>query len=476
MTRSKKHSRSHKKAAVSKATSHKKRAASAKKARKAVTRAEVHSTRASASAKTIPAVVAREMRSDVAVAEAQAAAVKNPFRYIPVAIGSSAGSVVFTNKITSDQTIGATGCLASALFPRGQSAVFYSTAIATGASGAWVTSGMSGDSTLNSQYKEGRFLAGGIRYTIRTNSQVTAGLITGGLWNCPSTTTEITGSAGDGIRGIQGINTTTPQTTKDLQGFVPWRPVDANDYAFAPEAATSGSTFLTTNVPVLYLSLWPSGTPVILEWVWHIEVTLKAGAYLGIPGFIRTEAHDFSQIMDLVSSMLQSAFYSTLVVGQRAAWKWAIGAVTAGAFGNNDGTASWWDRLRGSGGVDELRAEPATEAFSTQALIAMLDPGKLKTQIAQLQAEVAKLAAAKPVVRVETCIDDPGADEEAEEDTKMNILESHRWVESKLSGTELAQVVAQHLAVEQRVGIRRAAPRPAPTEPASKATPFFPAH
>lgn len=278
-------------------------------------------------------IAAREAADNEACATNWVASLQNPFTFLPRALGTPEGSLTFTNTLTADYTIGAGGCSANSIIPRAANSVLHTEDITTSAAGTWATSPMNGDTAL-ATYGQGRILALGIRWTIRTNETQTPGFVSAGNMSAPATTTVLTGATANQISNFATFRTFNGKDA--YEGLVSWRPVDGQDGQFDATMTTGSSTYISTNIPVVVFSSWPSGVAVRVEYIAHIEVLPSYNQYLGIPASLNYTSHSYDAILDVLMDIGRVAMASAAVVGKAAVTRYLSGRVL-GSLGGGGG-------------------------------------------------------------------------------------------------------------------------------------------
>jgi hypothetical protein len=242
----------------------------------------------------LPAEAVKEIKEDWKEAKALTKALYQPFQYIPKAFGTSAGSTVFTNTISYDDTIDVGGCAATGIIPRGQAFATYNHSITTGGAGTWGYVPGYGDISLGSGYQSGRILAMGLRWHFRVSADTVPGFVYAGLIGGIKQTSDYSTLSVSSLTQMDGFCIFNGDKAGD--GEVTWRPVDAYEGQFSTYAV-SNSTFASTNFPMAVFTGWPAGTNIKVDYIVHIEVMPKPTFYNGLPSTLKFSEESYDEIL-----------------------------------------------------------------------------------------------------------------------------------------------------------------------------------
>lgn len=272
----------------------------------------------------LPKVFVEEARKDVIVAKDFAKAIEKPFSYIPRPLGCSSGSAMFTNSYTVQTSTNASGCLAATAFPRGQYGNSINTTITSSVAGSWGSTPSFGDTQISTNFSEGRLMAMGVRWHIRTADTTVPGFVYAGLMSGIANSTDYSSKTGDQIAGLACMQLLTGRQAGD--GCITWRPMDSNDGEFSAYMVGS-TTFTSTNMPIVYFTGWPASTSIKIDWIWHIEVIPNLSYYSGMPSILNYDENGYEDILSHAKHTAGFAWDAVVALGRAVATRFALRTV-----------------------------------------------------------------------------------------------------------------------------------------------------
>lgn len=276
------------------------------------------------------AISVRKDIEDVRAARAWIASLKEPNKYSPPCIGK--GSLMVTNVTVMDLTCGSNGTAAAFLIPRGQNEIMLADGtLGPITAGTWTAYAGTQDSTLSTNYQTGRFAGMSIEWESRTSTDERPGWVNAGLLFGISNTTDITGLSGNMIMNLNGMLAYNGKSAYD--GAVSWRPKDGSDGEYNISCVNSSSSFLGTQIPIVYFSEWVVGAPIRLTFTVYTECLPKNDRVQATRIMANPTNHDWGAVFDMVCDLGGNTLRSVVRLGAATAAKWAAGKYLGGHAG-----------------------------------------------------------------------------------------------------------------------------------------------